>query len=153
MARQLYETEADLARERAVIERVNKGMYEIRKLPIKLRADFGLFDKQTGNLMRWAEVRCRSNPRDKYPTLFMSLEKMLSIAELVNITSKPLSLLVEWTDVTGRFDFKKGDLLEEFDITWGGRGQLRDEQDVEPVMHIPNNKFTILEKPSEQKAS
>jgi len=149
MARPLYETEADLARERAVIERLNGGFYEIRKLPIKLHVDFGLFDKETGKLRRWAEIRCRNNPRDKYPTLFISLEKMLYISQLVNITSKPLSLLVEWTDVTGRFDIEKGDSLEEFDITWGGRGQLRDDQDVEPVMHIPNNKFKTLENPSE----
>ena len=144
MARPLYETEADLARERAVIERVNMGFYEIRKLPIKLHVDFGLFDKETGKLRRWAEIRCRNNPRDKYPTLFISLEKMLYISQLVNITSKPLSLLVEWTDVTGRFDIEKGDSLADFDITWGGRGQLRDDQDVEPVMHIPTDRFKSL---------
>lgn len=144
MSRPLYETEQDRKKERALIERVVPDRFSIRKLPIKLRADFGLFSWDTGNLAWYAEVRCRNNPKHQYSTFFTSLDKMLSVAELVNSTGKPLTFIVGWTDEIGRFDFKKGDSLDDFDIKWGGRGQLRDAQDEEPMMHIPIDKFKVV---------
>ena len=144
MARQMYESEEDRQKERAVIERVVGDKFHIKKLPINLRADFGLFDKNNGTLRWWAEVRCRNNIRDKYPTLFVGLEKILSMVELVNTTGKPLAFIADWTDSTGRFDFRQGDKIDDFHITWGGRNDLRDEQDVEPVMHIPTDRFVFI---------
>jgi hypothetical protein len=69
---------------------------------------------------------------------------MLKISELVNITGIPLSLLADWTDATGRFDINQGDKFDDFSITWDGRNDMRDEQDKEPIMHIPIDRFTIL---------
>jgi hypothetical protein len=144
MSRPLYETEEDLIKEREIVERIIGDKFNIEKLPLKLQADFGLFDKQTGKLRRWLEVRRRNISIDKWPTLYISLDKMLKIYELVNITGIPLSLLADWTDATGRFDINQGDKFDDFSITWDGRNDMRDEQDKEPIMHIPIDRFTIL---------
>jgi len=146
MSRPLYETAEDLAEEWAIMEEVNNEKYHLEKLPIKLQADFGCFDKNTGKLCRWTEIRRRNISIDKWPTLYISLDKMLKIVELVNVTGIPLSFIADWTDVRGRFDIDKGDTVDNFYITWDGRNDMRDEQDKEPVIHIPTDRFIIIKR-------
>jgi len=141
MVRPLFETQGDLAKERAVIERVVGDKFEVRKLPIKYQADFGLFENSTGNLKRWVEVRCRTTASHAYPTLIVSLDKIMAAENLVRSTGIPFVFMCEWTDTTGTVRINKA---SDYDIKWGGRNELRDWQDVEPVCHIPISHFKMI---------
>ena len=95
---------------------------ELGKLPIRYGIDYAFL--RNGEVVGFAELKCRANKMQAYPSYMISLGKIMSARMLHHVTRVPIVLAVEWQDRTG----------------WD-RG---DAQDIEPVALIPINKFRRL---------
>lgn len=141
MARPLYESANDRRRERAAMERLFEGTGRtVRKLPIRYGIDFAVI--RDGQIVSWAEVKCRYNSSALYPTLMISAAKIWTGINLSKDTLKPFFIVAEWTDGIG---FLKVTDVSVFELGFGGRTDRDDEQDVEPVYFIPIDMFKMKE--------
>lgn len=139
MSRQMYENEQTKARERSLGEVVEqKWNCELYKVSIKYRLD--CLAMRGDAAVAWVELRCRENTKDRYPTLMISLAKVQGAISLANDTKLPALLVVEWTDCIGFVDLA----AVEFTLGFGGRNQMRDWQDKEPVCYIDIKHFKTL---------
>lgn len=140
--RPTYETEADRKNEKRVAQKAASawGGCLAEKLPKQYRADFGFVDSRE-SVLAWAEVKCRTNEHDRYPTYMLSLAKWLEAERLSQDTGLPFYLLVEFTDGIYYLRVKK---LEGISIKMGGRSDRGDAQDREPTVHIPMRHFKPL---------
>jgi hypothetical protein len=137
--RPTYENSESLKAEEQTIRKaaeVWKSTYV--KLPIQYRVDWALL---RGGVVAWCECKRRYNNKDKYPTLMLSLNKIIHGMELARATEKPFLVVVEWNDVVGWHKVEK-----VHGIGMGGRVDRGDWQDIEPVVHIPVTDFKQLTK-------
>lgn len=107
-------------------------------MPDRYGLDFCL--TRDGVVTAFAEMKVRSNPRDRYPTYMIALSKVMSANSLNAATGLPCFLLVRWTDCWGyvRVDGR----IEHGSLGVGGRSDRGDPQDMEPVFLIPMSRFT-----------
>ena len=136
--RPLYETKADLNREYDCVERLMSAWKcNARKLPISYQLDY-MFErnkKPTG----WGEIKCRNHSFNTYPTLILSYAKMDRGIQYHNRTGLPFIVVASMQD--GDFWYLHSD-GDDLPIRWGGRTKnVRDNQDSEPVVHIPMDLF------------
>jgi len=130
MGRPLYETDADLSREGAVITEASEvWRCDYLKLPISYRLDFAMI--RSRKIVGLCEVRCRNVLLNTYSTIHVSVMKR-SAAQLLTAQVKVPSLfLIKYQDCMRYIDF-----AEEPDyISIGGRTRAnrRDADDVELV--------------------
>ena len=140
MIRPVYETAKDRKIEQAIINELSdawKVFYQ--KLPIKHRLDFALLDDRR-NVTSWAEVKRRDNDSKTYNTYMLSLDKYMSGMKLFKITGLPFFLIVKFTD--GLY-YCEMSLLSyaQMTISFGGRTDRADSQDVEPCVFFDTNLF------------
>ena len=137
MSRPIYETEADRANERRVADiLLDRWRCTAVKLPRRYEIDYAL--SRGNRVMAWAEVKCRTNPREQYPTYMVALGKVIAGLDLAQRTNLPFMLVVQWTDSLGWVTPK----LDAIHI--GGRHDRGDGDDEEPVAHIPITEFKLL---------
>jgi hypothetical protein len=129
MNRPLYETDADLQREQAVIDRICKGGQRAEKLPIHNHLDYAIFNGNT--LAALVEIRCRNNFMTKYPTFFCNLSKVMSARQLSEACNTPAYLFVQWSDRLAYINFDA-----PYTVQYGGRNQMRDWQDKGLLAHF-----------------
>jgi len=77
--------------------------------------------------------------KDKYNTMFISLDKVQAARSLADITGMRVLLLVCWADVMGHIDF-----TEDFEVNLGGRSDRNDVLDFGIVAHYPIDKFKVV---------
>ena len=137
--RQIYETPEDLAKELTIMETVaKKWKCSFKKLPLSYKVDFVIFNKN--RVRGLVEIRRRNVTYGRYPDgIFMSLGKFTTGTHYKRIMQVPFIFVVQFTD--GLFYAELEDL---YNVVWGGRGQLRDSADVEPLMLIPPSSFTEI---------
>lgn len=137
MNRPLYETENDLAAERAVATDLEK-LWDVtlHKLEIEDRIDFRA--ERSGSLVGWIEVKCRDVHRTTYPTLILSREKVIAGDQLRRRTGMPFLIVVKWNDGLFVHRFALSDIT---DSGMGGRVDRGDPQDIEKVIHFPVEGF------------
>jgi len=129
-ARPYYETESDLATEQDMMRSLCEGKgYSWRKLPLTYKADFVVH--QNNQIISFVECRKRSNASNKYPTLIVSLQKVVTIRELAKACNVPAYILAGFTD--GLFLL---DMAQEFKTSIGGHQNRGDWQDIEIVAHF-----------------
>ena len=138
--RPIYETAKDRKIEQAIINELSdawKIFYQ--KLPIKHRLDFALLDDRR-NVTSWAEVKRRDNDSTTYDTYMLSLDKYMSGMKLFKLTGLPFFLIVKFTD--GLY-YCEMSLLSyaQMTISFGGRTDRADSQDVEPCVFFDTNLF------------
>ena len=132
-----YERPADLTVERKVAAQMERKGIQLHKLPISYRLDFAMF--KNGKLKGWAEIKARRNNHDRYPTLMISLGKVLAARQLADVSGTRSILLVQYLDGLYWCDFASA-----FEIRMGGRYDRGDADDVEPVAHFPIEAFTMV---------
>ena len=139
--RPIYETDADLQREKEVQEALFL-MWEVdfHKLPRAYHVDWMLTKR--GEAKAFAELKCRNNPRSQYPTLMLSMHKWMHGKAMAQEIGGKFLVIVKWSD--GIFYHTQG----WCDVTYGvgGRKDRGDWQDIEPVVHIPVTDFKQLTK-------
>jgi hypothetical protein len=132
-----YERPADLTVERKVAAQLERKGIKLHKLPVSYRLDFAMF--KNGKLKGWAEIKARRNNHDRYPTLLISLGKVMAARQLADVSGTRSILLVQYLDGLYWCDFASA-----FEIRMGGRYDRGDADDVEPVAHFPMEAFTIV---------
>jgi len=139
-----YENGQDRKNEEAVIREIARRYgCEYHKLPVRYIVDYGLFRGR--DLAYFAEVKCRKIPRSTFPELILSLHKVGALLDLQSTHGVPSLLVACWTDSMGvtRVPFSG------MRIGWGGRTDRADDQDTEPVVYIPVDHFSKMQKPLE----
>lgn len=135
--RPTYENEQSLAVEEKTMAAAAKVWgVDYQKLPKQYRIDWALSRKK---IVCWCECKRRWNNKDAYPTLILSLSKVMHGVEMYKATEIPFVVIVEWND--GIY-WNKIDKVGE--IGFGGRKDRGDWQDIEPVVHIPVTDFRQL---------
>ena len=82
-----YETPGDLANERHVAGVMDGLGYGLEKLPMQYRLDFAIF--KDGDCLGFAEVKTRSFEMNKYPTVMISLSKVMTAKVITETTGLP----------------------------------------------------------------
>lgn len=132
-----YERPRDLTNEQRVAARMKERGIELRKLPISYRLDFAMF--RDGKLRGFAEVKTRNNRHDTYPTLMISLGKVMAARQLAEVSETRSVLLVQYLDGIYWCNF-----ASPFEVAMGGRWDRGDDDDVEPVAHYPIEAFKMV---------
>lgn len=153
--RPTYETEKHLQRERNIISSIEElcGV-RLQKTPKYYHIDYCMIEKNKhlpqANVLAWVEIRGKEFAKESFPTFYTSLEKYISVARMSHLTGKPAFILANWKGVSldGQTEYHKVDYkdIKTFEIKMGGRttNSRGDEQDIEPVIHIPTRFFKPL---------
>jgi hypothetical protein len=140
VVRPIYESSTDISNEERLAEHLvlrwkldgwkrNPPMYPIDISFIK-----------DGVITGFAEIKCRTVPKDRYETYMISVSKVMAANSLSRVTRLSCLLVVKWTDSLGWIDLIKAQ--PEF-VAWGGRSDRQDSQDMEPVIHFDIGNFNM----------
>lgn len=136
MTRPTYETGLDLKNEADVLGLlVATWNCTAEKLPSRYEVDYILYHK---DWTAFLEIKCRSHSSTKFPTLFISVGKLVTGRVYAEAVKAHLLLVVRFTDCIMYVDLGKGAQcdLTKYEIRKGGRTDRNDPQDQEPVFHI-----------------
>lgn len=146
MSRPSYESEDDLRREQEAIEALEAicGV-QCRKTPRYYEIDYCLVNPAE-EVQGWIEIRCKGFRRDAHKTFYTSLKKYITLCRFSQATGFPSFILCKWQDEPAKIYQVLPDDLKRYRITVGGRTRVSrgDDQDIEPVIHIPTEKFVSL---------
>lgn len=158
MSRQWFENDKDLINETNAMNiacrhwqckafKLNVTKFNIDFVAYKVSHGYGVVSEndrknrvQSNDGGFYVEVRCRKNNKNRYPTMMLSEKKWLELKKY-SWPDAPAIFLVKWDDCIGYVEYS-----ENLKITrqWGGRNQMRDKEDVEPMIHIPTSAFKII---------
>lgn len=149
-ARPLYETRADLARERSVARRVEEAWdVKAEKLPIAQRIDFVL--KRGREVVAWCEIKQRRRTVAEVRSrggYLLDVPKLNAARDLAIATGRPFVLVLELLDdvLFARFlpepwAFRGS---PETVVVCEGRTDRGDAADVCPAIRIPFDRFRRL---------
>lgn len=130
MSRPLYESDDDLAKERAAVEALCSSLgCSYSKLPISYGLDYALH--RDGRVFSMIEIKCRNNTSQRYETIMVSVLKRIKALELRKSAHVTTNLVVAYTDGIYLIDFaEKPDY-----VAIGGRKDRSDSADIEPCIH------------------
>ena len=139
----MYENEESLANESAF-----RSLYEkyycntLEKMPIRYQIDFSVLEGKRGpfkpfKVCGFIEFKQRSNSSRRYKTVIIPLGKLQASKRLYEDTGKDTLLWIEWKDTSGWGVLNS----VPFDLRWNDVTNRNDEQDKEPVIHIPIKEF------------
>ena len=139
--RPLYETASDLKGEHATCRAwARRFNYAIHKLPMSYELDF-ILTTQSNRAVSFLEYKRRHFPVNRYPTVMLSLKKVMRGCELSAAAGIPSTFLVGFDDQIGSVCFSKIARKPNW-IEFGGRTvKTRDSADIEPVVMIPIDEF------------
>ena len=143
MPRKLYESDADLKREKSTIAFVKDkmGLGEVVKLPFKYKIDYAELNRMEDggrSIINLIEIKTRNVSKRAYDTYMISADKFMTAKEYAHSFNVGFKLIVRWRDVIGCYSLKQGDV---FSLGFNGRFDRGDWQDVEPVVYIPIKEF------------
>ena len=136
--RQQYETAQDRLNEQSVMTKVCRHwrLDGYRKLPKSYVVDFALIRKK--EVIGFAEVKRRNNAMNKYPDIFVALNKLKAASDLEKLGFKT-ALVIKWDDATGYLM-----LDNPCKVTVGGRSDRGDKDDQEPMCHFSTDRVRML---------
>jgi len=136
--RPVYETQTNLKAEQELAAYAAfKWKCEMRKQDKFNQFDYVAIRKR--KVLAFVELRCRSNELLKYPSCFITANKLAHAHSMNSATGLPILFLVQWSDRTGF-----ADLTKKYPITIGGRTDRNDKADIEAVAEIPISEFKML---------
>lgn len=142
MSRPRYETEQDLNIEWSIgVEFARRFKAEARKLPDGARysIDLGIF--REGKMVAVAEVKDRPSWRRSYRDVILGLSKVRELYSYHKMTV-PAFFVVRLENVIHYAAIDQR--VENWKITWAGRTDRKDSEDVEPCIHIPYEAFKAI---------
>jgi hypothetical protein len=132
-----YETDKDIANERVVADALAEHGYEVIKLPIQYRLDWLL--RQNNQPIGFAEVKARKCNLNTYPTVMISLSKVIHAQMLTQATGLPCYLILFYRDCIARLNFS-----DDFAVNPGGRADRDDPQDQDVCAYYPVTRLTKI---------
>ena len=101
----IFDRDDDLKNEDRIIDRVCKMWdCESEKLSGFAYADFILLRGMIDGIdqgVAFAEIRCRSVKKDDYDTIFISINKVMNMCKMSELTGLAPLFIVEWSDQAG----------------------------------------------------
>lgn len=130
MARTMYETEANLEKERAVVALIcEKFKCTSDKLAIKYGLDYAL--SRDGKVAAFCEIKCRNYPFSHFADGYaIGLHKIMAAKQLTDTTGLPFILVISCED--GVYYTKVSEFKNILTVM-GGRRDRGDPQDIEPM--------------------
>lgn len=139
MARPLYEDDGDRAREREVAKEICKLLdCQARKLPISYGLDFALLRGE--DVFSFVEIKCRTRNSQLYESLMVSAQKRVKALELSRATGCSCMLVSAFSD--GIYWVNMAEKPDR--VTFNGRTDRGDSQDVEPVIHYRTERLQLI---------
>lgn len=138
MNRPVYESEQDLFNERQLAVKAERAW----RCEMVKQSKFNQFDYaavRDGRVVAFVEMRVRSTPLRKYPTMILSANKLQAAQAMHMATGLPCLFLVQWTDVAGFVS-----MLNQYPVIMGGRTDRGDPADIEALATIPTEDFVLL---------
>lgn len=132
-----YETERDIANERLVADALAEHGYEVYKLPVQYRLDWLL--RRDGQPIGFAEVKARKCDLNTYPSVMISLSKVIHAKMLSEATGLPCHLILLYRDALAKLDF-----ASDFTVNPGGRSDRNDPQDHDVCAYYPVERLTVI---------
>ena len=145
MTRPMYESDADLKREARALDAFCNALGLVwEKCPMRDPGDHvpdaRLYRVGEAIPFAYAEVKCRTNRRDAYPTLLISKAKIDAIHE--KAPGYLFYLIVQWSDQTSPQWLRIGPAFcRKVSARKGGRIDRGDRLDIETCYRIPVNLF------------
>jgi hypothetical protein len=145
MKRPIYESQEDLTYEtkmKTFLE--NKWNCTLNKLPYKYSLDwFALREREP---MAFVEFKHRENlSLTAWPRYMMSLDKWIKARQLTKELQIPFIMVITFTEGTYYGVFAHNG-VHDLRFMFGGRVDRNDNQDLEPMVLLPLDKFIKLEK-------
>ena len=132
MSRPIYEGEADREAELVVMNHLALKGFSALPSPTYSCIDMVIFKGH--EWLGFGEVRRRKMKFKQYPDVFMSAAKVKKIAELQSMVSLPTWFFLALDD--GLWSMKMPSINDRLNIKEGGRNQMRDKWDREPMAHF-----------------
>lgn len=141
--RKTFETERDRRAERSAIdEYAIHFRAKAEKLPRSYRLDFALVREQ--QIVAFVEFKRRYFSSSAFPSLMVTLSKYEAMIRISEASSVPSVLLCELDDALLSVRVERSlSSVPGFKLVWGGRKKMRDDQDREPQVLIPIERFTV----------
>lgn len=144
MTRPAYETEADRIREQKCALRFGiVAKCNMRKLGGQYARLDWLASWPTTGQQAWVEVKCRNARFGEYPSLLLSAAKWTEGVKYAEATGSMFIVLAAYEDGDYAYCYDADHLdNHRVRLEYGGRTKaVRDNGDVEPVVHISSNLF------------
>jgi hypothetical protein len=139
MTRPLYESSGDRCREQEVAKLVEERWRVVaQKMPMRYEFDYMLMRPEPSRQVAIMEVKCRNA---KYDTLIISMQKVVTMQTYHQQFGVPAVLAVSWPDEEPKYTLLEPARTSKYIVEWGGRDDRGDDQDKEPVIHIPVEHF------------
>lgn len=142
MTRPIYENEDTLKAEANFAITIVKKMKVIKlhKMPISYGFDYMMTDRGEGRCKGFLEMKCRKMSATDFPDVYLALGKWMKGLEYLDLGFTVI-FAVRFLDKDMYYTFKKED-SKIFKIDMSGRTtQTRDKADIEPIIHIPMDRF------------
>ena len=102
-------------------------------------ADFYMV--RDGKLVGFAEVKCRTNRHDTYPTYMLSAHKLERLSQMADDHGVRAVVVVRWVDRLGVINVNR--FMSGARYATGGRSDRCDTADTERVAHIQVGEFSF----------
>ena len=135
--RPVYETSQDIANEKIVADALHNIGVEVYKLPVQYRLDWLL--RRDGQPIGFAEVKARKCDLNTYPSVMISLSKVIHANMLSETTGLPCHLILLYRDALAKLDF-----ASDFTVGPGGRSGRNDPQDHDVCAFYPIERLTVI---------
>ena len=136
-----YESQHDLQNERLVADALENIGVEVYKLPVQYRLDWLL--RRDGQPIGFAEVKARRCDLNTYPSVMISLSKVMHAKMLTESTGLPCHLILLYRDALAKLDF-----AADFTVSPGGRSDRNDPQDLDVCAYYPIERLTVISQTS-----
>ena len=137
MNRPRYETQADRDNEQRVVDYLATLGWQFEKIPMQYRMDFAIF--RDGECRGFAELKSRNVFMNTYPSVMISLSKVLAARWLTEATGLPAYLVVRYQDALTRLDFS-----DYYELRMGGRADRGDPQDRDICAYYPTERLRLI---------
>ena len=132
-----YESQHDLQNERLVADALENIGVEVYKLPVQYRLDWLL--RRDNQPIGFAEVKARKCDMKTYPTVMISLSKVIHARMLTDVTDLPCYLILLYRDGLARLNF-----ASDFSVGPGGRSDRNDPSDQDVCAYYPNERLQVI---------
>jgi hypothetical protein len=137
MERPVYEIEADVRRAEIAVHAARAAL-KLRPIPTPKMSpvDYGMWNGPVREM--WLEVKTRSVDHDRFDTAFLFASKWKALRAL----DGPVGLWIQWADWI--YGLCRVDLCPDLEaVERNGRRDRNDPQDIQPVVYIPLNWFSL----------
>ena len=142
----MHETEADRRAEWEIVnELLARWGARAKKLHLKYKLDFMVY--KSNKAIAWVEAKDRPT-WEGYETYLLGFHKWCGAHQYLSFSRLPTVIAVRLKGQLMTYNVAPYD-LGEFDIREGGRMDRDETADIEPVIHIPIEKFSLFDEHNE----